>query len=208
MGRGFRGPARRHGAHARGSRAALGLSLKRDRRQIEGRIERIFASDPPQPSVGSGWARVAAGLLALTLTGLALAQRGPALAAAPQGVIQSEPWAQRIEQLRASGRATIVVQPGELDLGVVEPGSTARGSLWLLNPGDEACEVLGVAASCGCTRVALPDQAVVLAGGVLELSVEMDAPDGFGAHKTKTVTLRLAGQAAVQLPVTTHTPPG
>ena len=91
--------------------------------------------------------------------------------------------------------------PDELDLGVVEPGESSRGTLWLVNAGDEPRKVTAARPECGCTVVAGFEPTEIAPGGSLKLEIEMIAGTQRGTRKTKKARFTIEGQQQMPVPI-------
>jgi len=125
--------------------------------------------------------------LAVTATLLAAGVGHPAAACDPSEPNRSTP-------------ASVMVVPGELDLGRREPGTIVPAAVWLVNTGDEAVELLTARGTCGCTVLDFIP-AVLAPRTAMKVPVRVTAPKKAGVRKTVTVTFTSRGHAPVKLPV-------
>ncbi len=165
------------------------LDLQRDTRHRAGRTFRL---------AGTAIALAAS-------TGIALAHPRTQLLEPIEHVYASLP-AELWEQCEAATPGLCVL-PGELDLGEVEPGGTAAGSLWIANTDELPHEIVEAKPTCGC--LALIDLAgrMLAPGEVVELPLTMQAPNGRGQEKVQKVIVLTEDLIPIEVEVRVSTSP-
>lgn len=98
----------------------------------------------------------------------------------------------------------IELHPSALDLGEAQCGTTATGTVKIINKGARAFTIGGISSTCGCT-VAEKPQGPIAPGEQAEFQVRMSVGERPGVSSTKTLTLRIDGlREGLKLPVTTR----
>jgi hypothetical protein len=103
-----------------------------------------------------------------------------------------------------SAAPALIALPAELVLADLEPGSTVRPAVWLVNRGEEPLSLRAARGSCGCTAVDFKP-ATLGPRAALEVPLVIRAPSREGESKTVQVTFAIEGAAPLTLPVRIET---
>lgn len=171
-------------------RLALAQPALDSRRAVAKRIRRILEPRPGAAESGRRFVAAAAAVTALAVTTAVIAHRRP-------------PTIEVVDaaDLVPDDAPDVVTIPHELDLGSSLPGLPRSRELLLCNRSREPRDVIGYAASCGCTTVEGFEPRTLDAGECMKLLVTMTAPVEPGARKTKYVTFDIEGQPPLELAV-------
>ena len=91
----------------------------------------------------------------------------------------------------------VEAEPAEMDLGVLPPGATARGTVRLWNVGNEELTITRSVTSCGCTSSEDLAGRMIRSGGYIDFSTTMTMKSGLGEKKEKiTIYFEPDGQRA------------
>ena len=117
---------------------------------------------------------------------LAVREMGKGLTPA-RGPVQTIPtWSVAVE-----------AEPAEMDLGVLPPGATARGTVRLWNVGNEELTITRSVTSCGCTSSEDLAGRMIRSGGYIDFATTMTMKSGLGEKKEKiTIYFEPDGQRA------------
>ena len=93
-----------------------------------------------------------------------------------------------------SDRPDVVVVPRLLDLGDVPTESRHERFVWVINPGDEAVEVSGVKAGCGCTTFAGFEPVALAPGAMVRVPLAFQAKKKAGPVRDITMHVMSGGE--------------
>ncbi len=95
----------------------------------------------------------------------------------------------------------LLLAPAELDLGIQAPDAMVGDTVWLINTGDEAVEVLAAKGSCGCIEKFAIDEEVIEPGAAVAVPVRVESPRTSGKLKVLYVWFLMRGGDTLDLPV-------
>lgn len=94
----------------------------------------------------------------------------------------------------------IVIQPPEINIGVIPPGKVVRGEVEIRNIGDEPITILRSTPSCQCTSVDLAGE-VIQPGTAIMLTADFDPGYRLGVRNAKIQLIFKGYDQVIEVPV-------